>query len=367
MAKRDPNKTARNKTSAKIKDQLRSIVSKTLLEVDRDDELSLNAYIGSKAGDFMDLKNEIIKTPDEYIIKWIQGLEQGLREGKQGRYIKIFEHLKDKKNVFFKQYVELFLRRSFLKRYEEFAKKRPGENEAEIWFGDNNADYGLLVTPRFVNGKWENDKSEIRAFSEAYWTIGHVLKTGICIQGKERFFKFSSVTDYLNFTLSQVRLTNSKYQVTLYESYIEFVEASNNPLQIPLLIPEVQFEPCSKKHKYRLDFLIINPFTLDKIGIELSPWSTHGEFSGTDKTGKKRTIKGMNHEAKSIVEKDVEKVRAYFKRHNVVTLTYMDTSLADMDQLFMEIVKYLNPNDPPEQLSLHLIDDYFGHKSYITN
>lgn len=177
--------------------------------------------------------------------------------------------------------------------------------------------------------------------------------------------KFTNATDYLNFTLGQVRLTKSQYQIALYESYIEFVENSDNPLQVPLLIPEVQFEPGTRKHKYRLDFLIINPFTLDKIGIELSPWSTHGEFSGTDgKTGQKRTIKEMNHEVKSTVEKDVEKVKAYFKKYNVVTLTFMDTSLADMDQLFLEIIKFLNPNDPPEQLSLHLIDDYFGHKSH---
>lgn len=160
MAKRDPNKTARNKTTRKIKNQLRDILENTLLEVDRDDELSLNAYIGSKAGDFMDLKNEVIKTPDEYIVKWIQGLEKGLSEGNQGRFIKIYEHLKDEKNVFFKQYVELFLRRSFLKRYEEFSKKRPRDNEAEIWYGDNNADYGLLITPRFVNGKMTNLKLE---------------------------------------------------------------------------------------------------------------------------------------------------------------------------------------------------------------
>ncbi|NTD96367.1 topoisomerase [Agrobacterium tumefaciens] len=360
MAKRDPNKTARNKTIEQIKEQLRDIQTQACNEVDREDELSLNAYIGSKAGDFMDLKNEVIKTPDEYIIKWIEGLEKGLKEGKQGKFVKIYEHLKDKNNQFFKQYVELFLRRSFLKRIDEFSKKRPHDSDSEIWYGEKNSDYGLLITPRFVNGKWENDKSEIRAFPEAYWTIGHVLRTGICMQGQERRITFSNVSDYLNFTMAQVRLTNSKYQIALYESYIKFVEDSDNPSKIPLLIPEVQFSPESKKHLHRLDFLIINPFTLDKIGIELSPWSTHGEFSGTDSGGKKRTIKEMNYEAKVKVEKDVEKVKAYFKKKNVVTLTYMDTSLADMEQVFADVSRFLNPNNPPTQLSMHLIDDYFG-------
>jgi hypothetical protein len=38
-------------------------------------------------------------------------------------------------------------------------------------FGQN-ASYGSFVTPRFVKGQWENDKSEIRKFPQDYWSVG---------------------------------------------------------------------------------------------------------------------------------------------------------------------------------------------------
>jgi hypothetical protein len=301
-----------------------------------------------------------MRTPDEYITKWLEGLEQGLRDGKQGRWLNMYEHLKDRRNKKFREYTELFLRRSFLKHYDEYARVRPGEHESEIWFGLNDSDYGLLITPRFAGGSWENDNSEIRAFAEAYWTIGHVLKTGLCIDGNKRVMTFSKVSDLLSFMYAQIRLTKSPYQIGLYERYMDYVGASPNPLQIPFLIPELRYDASGKKHKHRLDFLIINPYTMDKIGIELSPWSTHGQFSGTNPaTSAKRTIGEMNDAAKESFEKDAEKARAYFKKYNIVTLTYTDKNLGNLDGLFAELEKFLNPSQPPAQLSLHLIDDYF--------
>ena len=43
------------------------------------------------------------------------------------------------------QYLMLFLERSYLKHFEELSKYRPSVDEAEIWIGQNAADYGLLV------------------------------------------------------------------------------------------------------------------------------------------------------------------------------------------------------------------------------
>jgi hypothetical protein len=70
----------------------------------------------------------------------------------------------------------LFLKRSYLKHFDELSRVRPHLTESEIWIGQNKADYGLLITPRYVNGVWENDRSEIRHFPKLYWTIGHVLE-----------------------------------------------------------------------------------------------------------------------------------------------------------------------------------------------
>ena len=78
-------------------------------------------------------------------------------------------------------------------------KMRPQVQEAEVWIGENNADYGLLVSPRFANGQWENDKSEIRHFQKRYFSIGHVLATGLVIPGKDAKITFNNVEEYLTF------------------------------------------------------------------------------------------------------------------------------------------------------------------------
>lgn len=353
--KRDPNKTARNKTIDRMQHELRTMVDTVMYEIDRDSELSVNAYIGSKADDFLDLKNDVIRTPEEYVSKWLQGLDEGYKAGKGNRFRDMHDRLKDPANSTFRKYCELFLKRSFLKHYNELSKVRPGDEEAHIWFGLNDADFGLFVAPRFnpMSGNWENDKSEIRAFTETYWTIGHLLKTGLCIPKIDRKRQFRSVEEYLDFFYDQLRLTKSIYQVAVAERYIDFVKASSNPLQVPLLIPEVRLQE-GLKHGHRLDFLVINPYTMDKIGIELSPWSSHGRISG-----KHKTLKAINEEAKANFEAEIRKVKSYYKKYGIYTFIYPDSELADLDSLFKEIENHLNPTAPPEQLSLHLVQDYF--------
>ena len=73
MAKRDPNKSARNWIIIKIKNELRDLLPTVLQETGVENEASLNAKIGSKTDDFFDLKNEIIHSDNEFIIKWLSG------------------------------------------------------------------------------------------------------------------------------------------------------------------------------------------------------------------------------------------------------------------------------------------------------
>ena len=77
MAKRDINLTVRNREISRIKEELRLLQPDVFLELpDRDTELKLNAYIGSKAADFIDLKHEVIDTPQKYILKWLEGMKR---------------------------------------------------------------------------------------------------------------------------------------------------------------------------------------------------------------------------------------------------------------------------------------------------
>lgn len=355
MAKRDPNKSARNRMIESIKLKLRSILPGVLVEVSLENEQSLNATLGSKNDEFFDLKNEVILSQEEFVTRWLEGLKESALEDGVVPHLWIWKNLK--KHMAFREYTILFLKRSYLKHFEELSKNRPEVDDAELWIGQENANYGLLVSPRFRDGKWENDKSEIRAFSKAYWTIGHVMATGLVIPGKDSVFRFSDIEQYLLFfhdTL--VRNSGSKYEYQIAGHYCDFVRNHATPEQVPLLIPEFRYAGLDKKHIYRLDFLVINPYTLDKIGFELSPWSTHGYLS---KIGG-LTQKKINEMAADNLSKEMRKHRAYFKEHEVMCLIFTDDVLKDTKKLFDDdIAPYLSPERTQSQLSFQIMEEFF--------
>ena len=176
----------------------------------------------------------------------------------------------------------------------------------------------------------------------------------------KRIYPFNNVESYLNFFYNQVRLTKSPYQIIIADKYMEFVRNSPQQEKIPLLIPEVRFNSLKIKHEYRLDFLVINPYTMDKIGFELSPWSTHGRLTlKSTKDNKVKTSKEINDEALQHFENETNKLKAFFNKHDIYTLIFTEYNLKDLDGVFDAIKKYLNPMEPPVQLSLNLIDEYF--------
>lgn len=84
-----------------------------------------------------------------------------------------------------KVWLNPFLIQTYLRNYEELSRKRPRVEDAEIWIGQTNASYGILGTPRFKNGKWENDKSKICHFKSKRWTIGRILETGVVLPDED--------------------------------------------------------------------------------------------------------------------------------------------------------------------------------------
>lgn len=130
---------------------------------------------------------------------------------------------------------------------------------------------------------------------------------------------------------------------------------SANPLAVPLLIPELRYEGRATKHKYRLDFCVINPISMQKTGFELSPWSTHGELTGT----KGKTQKEINAEASANFEKEMKKHKQYYKRYGIFSLVYTDTDLSDIDAVFAHIEDCLDPKAVNAQLNFHLLSSFF--------
>jgi len=355
MVPRDKLKTERNKLIRAIDSELNELLPLVLLDANLPDQQTLNGIIGSKAGEFIDLHNDIISGPEQFVTVWMDAwIRFRASTPSDSKYNILFNNVRRSPDYI--KYLHLFLRRSFLKRYEEFYRPRPTVGEAEVWIGQNHANYGLLVTPRFADGEWENDKSEIRRFKPRYWSIGHVLETGLVLPGKNETMTFSGVAEYLRFFKNVlVRGAASDHQDAIAELYSQFVEASDKPLDVPLLIPEYRYGGAASKHQYRLDFTVIHPFTMDKVGFELSPWSSHGRLTGL----KTKTQKAVNQEAASNFHREVAKQKAFFKTHGVTVLIYTDPDLADIQQVFDEISVQLKPESDPVQYSFKAFEDYF--------
>lgn len=354
---RDPIKTARNRMIADMKAELAMMLPQVLLETGYTSQSSLNAMIGGKAADFIDLHHDVIMSPDEYASLYMKGFKAAMSpKGKfQNAHRTNYETIKASPAA--QKYFMLFLKRMYLNHCEELARKRPHLDESVIWIGQNKADYGLLITPVFRNGEWTNDRSEIRHFPKRYWTIGHILQSGLVVDGDPDRIQFADVEQYLTFFKhTLVRASGSPYEKAIAKLYVEFVRAAEEPENVPLLIPEYRFEGKATAHKYRLDFTIINPFTMEKVGYELSPWSTHGYLSGLKGLSQAK----INEMAKDNFEKEMIKHRSFFKKHGIYALIYTDTQLADIPALFKEMEQYLKPIDKLVQLDFQLLNGFFG-------
>lgn len=365
MAKRDPAKTLRNVEISKLTEKINEIKDEVLDITGFDKEQSLNATYGGKYAEYIDIKNVVVDTPEQFIALYFQGflrvLEDLGADARSGnRYYDAFYLVKKHKKV--QRWLRLFLARTFLRNYDALSKARPRVEEAEIWIGQNNASYGILVTPRFKNDAWENDKSEIRRFKPKYWTIGHIMETGFVIPDEDDTIEFDEIEDYLSFFKNTlVRNSGSIHEREIAKRYCEFVRNSAQPLDVPLLIPELRYGGKEVRHEHRLDFTIINPHTLEKVGFELSPWSSHGAITGT----KGKTQKQINEEAKAHFEQEMKKLKAYFRKLSIPVLVYTDTDLADYDVLFEDIKKYLSPTKIARQLEFHAMEDFLAFTSPV--
>ena len=257
-------------------------------------QLSLHAKIGGKHTTYLNVTDNVISSPEEFAARWFQGLINHIKtvdagkEASRAAY-KFQQQLTSDPELL--EYVTLFLKRTYWRNCDALAKKRPKKEEAALWIGQTNASYGLLITPRFKNGEWENDVSEIRHFKPNYWTIGHVLETGLVVPHSPQRIEFFTIEQYLVFFQNtMVRQTRSPYEMEIAKKYCELVLSSKQPYEIPLLIPELRYGGLQTQHRYRLDFTIINPYTLQKQGFEFSPWSTHGYLSRTKEKIKKKSI-----------------------------------------------------------------------------
>ncbi len=352
MSYKNDDKKLRQKRIDFLKKEIDSVSEKILSITGYRNIHSLNGTYGGKYAEYIDTKNAVIDTTEQFRSLYYQGFLRKLEElGSDAKIGNVrydaFVKYRDNKEV--QVWLDYFLERTFLKNYEALSKVRPKDEDAFIWIGQENASYGIFITPRFVNGQWENDNSEIRHFKPTYWSIGHILKTGFVIPSEDDKIIFNDIEQYLAFFKNTlVRYSRSKHEVEIAKRYCEYVRKLTNQKDVPMLIPELRYEGIKRDHKYRLDFTIINPYNMSKIGFEISPWSTHGELTGTNN----KTQKKINEEALANFEKETKKMKSYFLNRDITVLVYTGTELDDYDQIFSNIQKYLTPQNTSKQLEI---------------
>jgi hypothetical protein len=341
--------------------ELEKLLPEVLRKTRFNSQNSLHGKIGGKFAQYIDIQNEVINSPEHFISLWLQGYEDNIRKrGDFAEQSTAWEtYMLLRRHKVFRDYLFIFLKRVYLRNYQALSKRRPRIEEAEIWIGQENASYGILVTPRFVNRRWENDKSEIRHFKKQYWSIGHILETGFVIPDDNDKMTFKDISEYLKFFRNVlVRNSGSDYEMEIAKMYCNYVRNHERPENIPLLIPEYRYDGLHRKHKYRLDFTIIEPIELNKIGFELSPWSSHGYLKKT----KSMTQAEINQLASDNFEREMRKHKDYFKKHGIFALIYTDSDLNDIKLIFNDMIKYMEPKTAGKQLQFHILEDFFTKK-----
>lgn len=333
--KRDKRKTIRNKKIQDYKYKLKELAPEILEDTGFKTVFALHGFLGGKNKYILNLETGTYFSEEYFISEWLKGLEECSQNlNLIGDYMGLKDKIKN--NAKFRKYTLLFLKKMFLTHYEAYTRNKPPFDKAFYWFGLNKSDYGLFVTPRFKLQEWENDKSEIRESDFEYWTIGHILQTGFVLPNTNKKMTFHNLDALLSFYSNVlVRSTGSKYQIEIADYYCDYVKNSENCKEILFLFPELRFLGKAIKHKYRLDFAIINEVEQKRIGFEISPWSSHGQLSGI----KNKTQKEVNEEASFNYYKDNHKSIEYFTEYNITCLTFSGDDLTNTKDLFDKYIK----------------------------
>lgn len=330
--------------SARLEEMREEALNRFSRIVGRESTLQqMHAHVGRNNNTFVDSVRMQFHSPEDFIARWLNGLTQQVMErkdaiarrrrfGDRKRTEEIIpEMLQDQ---FLHNYIHLFLERNFYRNFEARVRAKPDQNLWQVWFGAGKLVWGLLISPAHRFGEWTNDKSQMRRENYAYWTVEHVLETGLIAPESEKPVMFSDVEAFLTFYQTVLaRVSNSQYEQAISDRYLAYIRESESPGTVPLLIPELRYAGKEVKHLYRLDFSVLNPYTMKMVGFEISPASSHMSIAGSTK----KTQKVLNEELSAKWCKEADKRNAYFEKFGITTITFTDKDLADIDQCWEDI------------------------------
>lgn len=295
-----------------------------------------NGLFGGKNNTYVDSVRTQFTDFNDFYSQWLKGVTDDYIT-RYGNSRKVSSHnamlLKDPE---IENYVRIFLERNFYRNLKERTRSKPDERLWTIWFG-YQVIFGLMIAPKYYDGKWYNDKSEIRRVNYKYWTLGHVISEGLVDHNSDSTFKIKNLVEFESTYISILKqLSNSQYEKEIYDRYIKYLKESDNYLDEPFLIPELRYNGLEKKHKFRIDFTVLNAHTMDYIGFEISPASSHMSVSKL-----KVKQKVVNEELSVKWGKEMEKRNDYFQDFGITIITFTDESLKDMNNCWSQIENVL--------------------------
>ncbi|MEK2012400.1 topoisomerase II [Vibrio parahaemolyticus] len=332
---------------------------------------SFHAMMGANNNVYVDSMNSVFLDPNDFITRWLEGLTAQVKKRIEADTLKpksygvnreffLMHALQDS---VLREYLFLFLTRNFYRNFKERVRSKPNESLWSIWFGSGNLVWGLLISPEMRNDDWAVDRSEIRRSDFNFWTIRHVMKTGLIDPESNEPVKFEKPDDFIQFYRSVLkRVSNSQYEKAIADRYIEYLKKSETPYEEPFLIPELRYAGKETKHKYRLDYTILNPYTMELVGFEISPSSTH---MAVPKIKDVKKVE-MNRDLSQKWTKEMEKRNDYFSKFGITTITFTDEKLKDIDACFDIISKYLSTRREAQNTltgSLDKVNELFGELS----
>ncbi len=188
-----------------------------------------------------------------------------------------------------------------------------------ISMNDNKHIMALFKNPKLeksYNGDyyWKNGNFDKNSLD--YFTIGHLCRTGVILQNGTHY-PINSLADFF-FLLAHT--LKSKYEANFMLEYLRYVITLpiDKQLSLPLLIPEFRFGGPQIKHKYRLDFLIINLAQDRRFGIELSPTSTHSDAEHPEKQWYKES----------------NKRNEFLLEYDIPIITYTEIHMKKIEEIF---------------------------------
>lgn len=134
MAKNDQELAARKIVIDELTVELNRMLPAVLAETGIKSNLSLNALYGGKFADYINIKDEIIHSPDHFVSIYLDGFLRKANDSREGSAHKRNLALL-RASPRLQEYLYIFLKRVYLRNFDALSKKRPPVEEAVIWAG----------------------------------------------------------------------------------------------------------------------------------------------------------------------------------------------------------------------------------------